>query len=348
MSTTTKHLLSTVRVGEIPPEESPRRWLIEHLWSASSVGVIGGQPKLGKSWLGLDMAVSVATGTPCLDTFPVQEPGPVLVYLAEDALPILRERIACLVNHRRLELLRVNLHVITEPTLRLDRAGDRMRLMATAMHLRPRLVLLDPLVRLHAANENDATEIAQLLSYFRDLQRRLDTSVTLVHHSRKHSSGGSNGGQNLRGSSDIWAFGDSFLYLRRIKDRILLSMEHRAAAAPDPVFLRLVTTDDAAIHFEVTATVHSEKERRDRELREAVLTALAEAPVLTRGRLREILGVKNERLGRILNDLTTEGLVERTAQGWRAAGHDAPLEIVPRSPAEGWEEGNGSIRSPTS
>jgi hypothetical protein len=269
------------------------------------------------------MAVSVATGTPCLGTFPVQNPGPVLVYLAEDALPILRERIACLVKHRGLELLRINVHAITEGVLRLDRAGDRMRLMATAMHFRPRLVLLDPLVRLHAADENNATEIAQLLSYFRDLQRRLDTSVVLVHHSRKQSSGGSHGGQSLRGSSDIWAFGDSFLYLRRSKDRILLSMEHRAAAAPDPVFLRLVTTDETAIHFEVTGTAHSEKERRDRELREAVVAALTESPVLSRVRLRETLGVKNERLGRILNELNSEGTVERTTQGWRKVCHDA-------------------------
>jgi len=321
MTTTaeTKELLSTVRVGEIPLEESPRRWLIEGLWGASSVGVIGGPPKLGKSWLGLDMAVSVATGTPCLDTFPVKESGPVLVYLAEDALPILRERIAGLVRHRGLELFCVNLHVITEPTLRLDRTGDRMRLMATAMHIRPRLVLLDPLVRLHAANENDATEIAQLLSYFRELQRRLDTSVILVHHSRKNSSGGSQG-QSLRGSSDIWAFGDSFLYLRRIKDQILLSMEHRAAAAPEPVFLRLVTTDEAAIHLAVTGTAGSEKAHRDRELRQAVLAAITESPDITRGVLREKLGVKNERLGRVLDDLKSEGMVERTAQGWRKTG----------------------------
>ena len=57
---------------------------------ASSVGVIGGAPKCAKTWLGLDMALSVATGTPCLGKYAVPEPGPVLVYLAEDALPVVR------------------------------------------------------------------------------------------------------------------------------------------------------------------------------------------------------------------------------------------------------------------
>ena len=78
--------LPVVRVGEIPSEENAQRWLVEQLWGDSSVGVIGGAPKCSKTWLGLDLALSVATGTACLGKYAVPEPGPVLVYLAEDAL----------------------------------------------------------------------------------------------------------------------------------------------------------------------------------------------------------------------------------------------------------------------
>ena len=116
---------------------------------ASSVGVIGGAPKCAKTWLGLDMALSVATGTACLGKYAVPEPGPVLVYLAEDALPVVRERIEGMARHRGLDLGRVEIHVITAPVLRLDRDRDRTRLRETARQLRPRLLLLDPLVRLH-------------------------------------------------------------------------------------------------------------------------------------------------------------------------------------------------------
>jgi len=35
--------------------------------------------------------------------------------------------------------------------------------------LRPRLLLLDPLVRLHSLDENHAGEVAGLLAYFRSL-----------------------------------------------------------------------------------------------------------------------------------------------------------------------------------
>src|SRR5271156_1869752 len=130
-------VLPVVRVGEIRSEDNAQRWLVEGLWGASSVGVIGGAPKCSKTWLGLDMALSVATGTPCLGKYAVPRAGPVLVYLAEDALPVVHERVAGMARHRGLDLAAVDVHVITAPTLRLDRDPHRGRLLETAKRLRP-------------------------------------------------------------------------------------------------------------------------------------------------------------------------------------------------------------------
>ena len=262
--------LPVVRVGEIKSEESAQRWLVEGLWGAKSVGVIGGAPKCAKTWLGLDMALSVATGTACLGKYAVPEPGPVLVYLAEDALPVVRERIEGMARHRGLDLAGVEIHVITAPVLRLDRDPDRTRLLETTRRLRPRLLLLDPLVRLHGIDENHAGEVAELLAYFRSLQRQLDLSVLLVHHTRKNAAGGAAAGQGLRGSSDIHAFGDSNLYLRRTREHLVLSSEHRAAPASAPVHLELVATDAETIHLEVIAELRAANAKR-RSLEEQVL-----------------------------------------------------------------------------
>src|SRR6201993_5637416 len=97
-------ILPVVRVGDLAHQDQAQRWLVEHLWGESSVGVIGGAPKCSKTWLGLDLALSVATGTACLGKYAVPEPGPVLVYLAEDALLIVRERIEGMARHRGLAL----------------------------------------------------------------------------------------------------------------------------------------------------------------------------------------------------------------------------------------------------
>jgi hypothetical protein len=311
--------LPVVRVGEIPEEESPRRWMIEGLWGASAVGLVGGAPKCCKSWLGLDMAVSVATATSCLERYEILEPGPALVYLAEDALLTVRERVAGIARRRGLELRDLDLHVITAPTLRLDRAEDREQLFEAVRRLRARLLLLDPLVRLHSADENNATEMAQLLFYLRDLQRQLDLSVVLVHHTRKHVPSGAQAGQGLRGSSDLHAFGDSNLYLRRTRDGLLLSMEHRAAAAPEPVALQLVAADSSSIHLEVTALAPAPQAECKARLEDAILLALEETSAMTRGRLRDRLSVNNERLGEVLAQLERDGKIARGPDGWRHA-----------------------------
>jgi AAA domain len=307
-------LLPVVRIGDLPQQGQAQRWLVEQLWGDSSVGVIGGAPKCSKTWLGLDLALSVATGTACLGKFAVPQPGPVLVYLAEDALPSVRERVAGMARQRRLELAAVAIHVITAPTLRLDREPHRSRLFETARRFRPRLLLLDPLVRLHAIDENHAGDVAALLAYFRSLQRQLDLSVMLVHHTRKNAATGVAAGQGLRGSGDIHAFGDSNLYLRRSREHLVLTTEHRAAAAIPPVALQLVASDAHGTHLEVLASLHDPPRR---SLPDQVLELLAAGAVLTRAKLRDTLGVKNERLGEALKSLERAGRLQRTATGWR-------------------------------
>lgn len=309
-----KRPLPVVRVADIVTEQTRERWLIEKLWGASAVGVIGGAPKCSKTWLALDMSLSVATGTACLDRYEVPQPGPVLLYLAEDSLAIVRERVEGIARHRGLDLAAIPIHVITTPVLRLDREPHRGQLRETARQLRPRLLLLDPLVRLHGIDENHAGEVAELLAYFRALQRELDLSVVLVHHTRKNAPGGAAAGQGLRGSSDIHAFGDSNLYLRRTANRLMLSSEHRAAAATQPVYLELVATDEATTHLEVVGDVRGQQRR---DLRTQVLELLAENQVLTRAKLRETLSVKNERLGEALESLQQAGRISRTPTGWQ-------------------------------
>jgi hypothetical protein len=240
-----------------------------------------------------------------------------LVYLAEDALAVVRERVEGMARHRGLQLSSVDIHVITAPSLRLDREPHRNRLLETAKRLRPRLLLLDPLVRLHAVDENSAGEVAQLLAYFRLLQRRLDLSVILVHHTRKNAAGGAVAGQGLRGSSDLHAFGDSNLYLRRIRERLVLLNEHRAAPASPAVTLELVATDSATTHLEVVAEPPADQQGN---LQQRVLACLTAGEALTRARLRELLSVQNQRLGEALETLERAGKVRRSPTGWQRVG----------------------------
>jgi hypothetical protein len=220
------------------------RWLVTDLWSEQAVGLVGGEPKCCKSFLALDLAVAVASGTPCLRRFAVPRPGRVLLFAAEDALHIVRARLEGICRAAGLELEDLDVQVITAPTVRLDLPADRARLERTVELLKPRLLVLDPFVRLHRIDENASGEVAPLLAYLRELQRRHGLAVLVVHHAKK-GAGHVRAGQALRGSSEFHAWGDSNLYLRRDGNALTLTVEHRAAASGPGIELELAARGPA-------------------------------------------------------------------------------------------------------
>lgn len=299
--------------ADLEPCPEEHCWLIEGLWADRGVGILGGEAKLGKSWLALDAAVSVASGVPCLRSFAVPRPGSVLLYAAEDALHSVRKRLEAITAAAGIGLGGLPLHVITAPSLRLDVAADRQRLRATVADLMPRLLVLDPFVRLHRIDENVAGEVAPLLAYLRQLERELQVSVLLVHHARK--SGAARAGQALRGSSELHAWGDSNLYLRRRGEGLWLTVEHRAAPSCPciPVALR---ERGGGVSLMVLDEPTAPPEQSQSSSRERVLLALSSEPATVR-ELRKRCRIRTATLCGILADLVTEGVADKTNSGYR-------------------------------
>ena len=232
------------------------------------------------------------------------------MYLAEDALPRVRDRVAHLCRHRGLDLARLDLHVVTADRLRLDSERDQLALDQTVARFRPALLLLDPLVRLHSLDENSASDISSLLGFLRSLNRRYQLALVLVHHLAKRSR--RNLGQSLRGSSDLHAWTDSACYLvRRADDRLQLTVEHRSAPAPDPLLLRLSGGGQP-----LSLLVDSSDDTPT-PLAEAIRAALRSADQpLSRTALRQRLRVNNARLGVALQTLQQRRLAVRGPNGW--------------------------------
>lgn len=303
--------LPTCQIGEIEARLDTS-WLIDSLWLSEAAGIIGGQPKCGKSWLGLDLAVSVASQTPCLGRFPVTTQGPSLVYLAEDALHGVRTRVAGICQSRGVDIAKLDLTVITASVLRLDDEGDRERLWRVIDRTKPRLVLLDPLVRLHRLDENNSRDIAGILGFLREIQRHFATAVVLTHHASKRSH--VRPGQALRGSSDLHAFGDSNLYLSRDDEGIVLTVEHRAAAAIDKMRLQLMPGE--AVHLAVADPPSTTERIVATPLEERILAELASRDeLLSRDALRGVLRVNNQRFGQALTTLVAQGRIVPTPAG---------------------------------
>lgn len=318
MTNESDDLLPVVRAAHLDDALEKPPWLVEGLWARAGVGILGGAPKCCKSWLALDMALSIASNTPCLDTYAVCDSGPVMLYMAEDAAPVVKSRLLGICRHRRMKLDELPIDVITASSLRIDRERDQLRLARTVRRAQPRLLVLDPFVRLHRVDENDAGAVSGVLGYLRTLQRELDVAVLVVHHARKNGASNGQAGQSLRGSGDLHAWGDSNLYLRRQKNALTLTIEHRAAAAPEPLTLQLIGNDDERMAYLVirdsTALPTGQTiSDLDRAIVEAISSA---AQPVNRTSLRDQLRVRNERLGDALTRLADRGAIARVGDRW--------------------------------
>lgn len=316
------------RAAEIePPLDEGSRWLVERLWPRSGVGMLAGPPKVSKTWLALELAVAVASGTPALGRFAVSECGSVLLLCAEDSPPSVRERLAALASARAVELGELDIYVVLVSSLRLEEARDQKRLADAVARFRPSLLVLDPFIRLHRVSENDSHEVSGVLGWLRQLQQEQSVAILVVHHARK-AAGPENAGVELRGSGDLRAWSDTNLYLRRRRraegaadGELLLSVEHRSAPAPDAIGLRLASEPSPHLQLvdrnleDRAAAAHGDE--RDPLLAEVIAVLVQAGAPLSQDDIRRQVRARNGRVIDALRALGRDGLVEREGRHWK-------------------------------
>ncbi|MCI0628391.1 MAG: helicase RepA family protein, partial [Acidobacteria bacterium] len=262
----------------------------------------------------------------------------VLLFPAEDSLCVVRQRLEGIASAAGVSFPSLPVEVITAPSLRLDTPTDRQRLSDTVQKIQPILLILDPLIRLHRLDENDATQIAALLSYLRELQRQFHLAVILVHHARKDSHS-SRPGQALRGTSELHGWGDSNLYLRRKGTQLTLSTEHRAAPSQDHIPLALTQTGSALALSVLQQPLAEPKAEPTPVQRVRAALAQLQEPVFSVQQLRKLCAIRTETLCAALEELTQQGELSRNAKGYQL-NLSFPVSR-PRHP-----QGNGNGKSP--
>jgi AAA domain len=301
---------------ELADQAPDTTWLVDELWSDGAVGILGGEPKCCKSFLSLELAVAVSSGQPCLGHFPVHRPGTVLLFAAEDAPRIVKTRLMGIAEVRGVQLSNLDIQVITSERLRLDDPKDVEALDKTVAALRPRLLILDPFVRLHRIDENSSHEVAVVLEHLRLMQRRHGTSILIVHHAKKNG-GATRAGQALRGSSEFHAWGDSNLYMRRTADMLSLTIEHRAAASRSGIPLAL-KGETGRLALEIEDKVHGLSTPNGKPTTtERIERALVEGhEPMTLSSLRQASGLRTATLCETLKALLDSGRVHKTTTGY--------------------------------
>ncbi|MGA7272220.1 MAG: AAA family ATPase, partial [Acidimicrobiia bacterium] len=226
-------------IHNLPPPE----WLIENHLVQGSLVLLYGHPGIGKSFLALDMAASVAAGRPWHGHDVVQ--GQVL-YVAGEGVGDLGLRVRAWEIGHQIDSLSEMAYLTETVNLFLS---DRDQLLAKdvyvllhdlgVLQLAPSMIVVDTLARtMGGGDENSAKDMGIVIASADHLRHELGSTVMLIHHSGKD-------GRTERGSTAlIGAVDTSVRVTRKGNGPLVAHCEKQKMAMPFPdLRLRLAVTE---------------------------------------------------------------------------------------------------------
>lgn len=311
--------------GMVSTEPPVVPWVIEGLVVRGALTVLNGREGEGKSLLAMALATGVARGETRAGMACVG--GGVLIVDAENGR---------YETHRRVHLLDLPASVVMYELgdgQRFDLRSDLTELERLLAAHKPDLLILDSFRSLWGGEENDSGEVATVLDPLRDLVREHEAGTLLLHHSGKGS--GSYRGSSAIGASAELGFtlacdeGDDAL-------RSLTCWKCRPAPKPPDAWVRFDALGERLVveQAEAPGQKRHGKQSVAQTLKPSVLAALSDTP-RTRASVAVAVGrkPKDRTVGRILDDLETDGLAKRTGPKarplWKVAGGNSPIGHLP-------------------
>lgn len=313
--------------------EPKLEWLIENLWVDQSRGLIAGNPGVGKTWLALDMLISVASGQLCLGRYPVRQ-GAVLLMEEEASELNLSRRLHSMARARGLSaesLANLHLAVRSFAKLPLDVAEIGRYIIAHEI----KLVVFDSLRRFHSVDENSSSEMQSVLDAFGRLNM-CGCSVVLIHHLAKASSDHHSKPlfERLRGSSDLWAWRDCILGVEGEEDasECICSFQFRDAESQPPIRITRAV-DDRSGAISMTCSGIEESEEYAEKIAAMLDYMRSQFGAVSKEKvLKNVKGNKQNK-GRIFKLMASKGLIVKEGVEWVIAP-------VPELAGTGWNGGN--------
>jgi len=210
-------------------------WLIQDVLPEESFSVLFGAPGEGKTFVAVDLALSIATGTPWQGT--AVERGTV-VYMAGEAVSGLRRRVKAWEDAN--SLTAGDFFVVRE-AVQFTKSSDVDGFLQDLRNcgVEPVLVVVDTLARSFVgADENSSTDVGELVDAARRVQQVLGCAILFVHHSNKRVS--KKNGPIERGSGALRGAADVMMQVSKSGATVTLACDKQKEAAEfDAVELRM-------------------------------------------------------------------------------------------------------------
>ena len=206
---------------------SPPNWLIDEVLAEYSMAAIVGPSYSGKSFLAVDIACSVAAGTPFHGRSVKQ--GAVFYVVGEGRQGI-RRRVEAFCRDRGVTMTR------EAAPLHFSKQGLNFRDPASVRAIREdlrkvkdvKLIVVDTLARsFGGGNENAPQDMGEFIQACDDLMHEFRAALVIVHHTGKDSSAGA------RGHSSLFSALDTCLTVKKINQHDMLIHCEKQKDAPE-------------------------------------------------------------------------------------------------------------------
>lgn len=169
-------------------ETTAPQWLIKGVLEMDSLVGVYGASGVGKSYIAFDMAASIATGKPFLDTYEVDK-GLAIYVIGEGFKGVTRRRTAWKIkkgvdNFARRLIVSKGAFQLLDPTEVADLIAD-IEKCAQAVGEPPKLIVIDTLARnFGAGDENSTADMSAFVSAVDGaIRAKFQCCVMVVHHS---------------------------------------------------------------------------------------------------------------------------------------------------------------------
>ena len=224
--------LDLKQIAKLPPVE----WLIDGLIPEKSLAMMYGEPGCGKTFLALDMALSIAHGHAWQGSPGLQ--GNV-VYVAGEGVGGLKKRVAAWHLHNELDqqapfiVIPVAVDLMDEIN-----AQELQQTIETAAPGKTSLVVFDTVARSMSGDENSSQDMGKVVKAMDHIREAFNCCVLAIHHSGKDSSRGA------RGSSSMLGAVDASMRVERMGETVSLTVEkQKDAEMQDPIWFNTVSVE---------------------------------------------------------------------------------------------------------
>lgn len=232
-------------------------WAVDDWLPAKTIAFVVSPPGSYKTWMILDLAVSIASGLPFLGHYEVKDKGPVVVIQQEDFHGQLAERVAS-VTASKFKMgfdhptegddfsadlpptLPINMH--TERRLRFADERIMEAFAAKMRQVKPKLIIIDPLYSAGSTDDYMAKTAEQMFALKR-LRDEIGCSFLVVHHTKKRKKDGNDDNnperEDLWGSQFLNAFMESGWQVRRTDEKATVGVRRHFKVKGDVPMLQL-------------------------------------------------------------------------------------------------------------